>query len=411
MLLSRFEFFIANRYLRAKRKQAAISVITVISIAGVAAGVMALVVALAVTNGFRTSLQESLLSATAHINIRERESGPGIRDWQRLIPSLKTINHVRSADPSLYGPLLLAGPGPSMGAEIKGIDLESSGGLSDSIVHLEQGHLADLNSGDGRNILLGTKLAEKLGMKLNDNLTVIVHQGDVTPFGVHPRDYRFRVVGIFATGVFEIDNNWAYLSLKTAQQIFSIDDVINTIEIKLDDPERAAEVASAVQKQLPPELIATTWMDDNRQLRNAFKMDRWVALLTVGLILIVSGLNIFITLTMMVMEKNRDIAVLMSMGARREQIRNIFLFEGLLIGGVGTIIGLIVAYTLCAIASYFHWPRLDEELYLLSYVRFQPLWSDGVRIAAFSLLVSLIATLWPARAATRIAPVEALRYE
>jgi lipoprotein-releasing system permease protein len=411
MLLNRFEFFVANRYLRAKRKQAAISVITVISIAGVAAGVMALVIALAVTNGFRSSLQDGLLSATSHVSIRERESGPGLRDWQRMVPGLKGLAHVRSADPSLYGPLLLAGPDRSEGAEIKGIDIESSNGLSDSLVKLEQGHLTDLNKGDGRNIILGSKLAQKLGMKVDSVLTVISPQGDVTAFFVHPRDYRFRVVGIFSTGVFELDNNWAYMSLKSAQQVFSLEDVINTIEMKLDDPERAPEVAAEAQKLLPPELMATTWMDDNRQLRNAFKMDRVVAVLTVGLIQLVSGLNIFITLTMMVMEKNRDIAVMMSMGARREQIRNIFLCEGVLIGGLGTIIGLLLGYAVCAIASYFHWPRLDEELYLLSYVRFQPLWSDGLWIAGAALLVSLLATLLPARAATRIAPVEALRYE
>ena len=410
-MLNRFEFFVANRYLRAKRKQAAISVITVISILGVAAGVMALVVALAITNGFRTSLQESLLSATAHVSIRERESGPGIKDWQKLAPALRAIPHVKSADPSLYGPVLLAGPDRNQGTEIKGVVLENSAGLSDSLLHLEQGKFSDLKSGDGRNIILGSKLAQNLGMKLNSTITLISSQGEITPFGVHPRDYHFRVVGIFSTGVFDIDSNWAYMSMKMLQDVLSIEDVINTIEIKLDDPERADEVAAQVQRKLPNELKATTWMEDNHQLRSAFKMDRWVALMTVGLILIVSGLNIFITLTMMVMEKNRDIAVLMSMGARKEQIRNIFLFEGLLIGGVGTAIGLVLAYTICAIASYFHWPRLDEELYLLSYVRFQPLLSDGLWISGFSLLISLIATIWPARSATKIAPVEALRYE
>jgi lipoprotein-releasing system permease protein len=410
MLVNRFEFFVANRYLRAKRKQAAISVITVISILGVASGVMALVVALAITNGFRSALQEGLLNATAHITIREREAGPGIKDWQQILPKLKAIPHVRSAEPSLAAPLYLSGEHQDVAA-IRGIEVDRNGGLSDSLLRLDQGRLSDLNSGDGPNIILGSKLAQKLGMKMNGIVTVISPQGDVTPFFVHPRDYRFRVVGLFTTGVFEIDNSFGYVSLKVAQQVLSLDDVINAVELKLDDPERAPEAAVEVQKILPKELTAATWMEDNRQLRNAFKMDRWVALLTVGLILIVSGLNIFITLTMMVMEKNRDIAVLMSMGARREQIRNIFLVEGLLIGGVGTTFGLILGYSLCAIASYFHWPRLDEELYLLSYVRFLPLWSDGVWIAAFSLLVSLGATLWPARGATQIAPVEALRYE
>ena len=410
----RFEAFIANRYLRAKRKQTEISIITVISVLGVAAGVMALVIALAVTNGFRSTLQNNLLSATAHISVREKETGPrlGIRDWERLIPSLKALPHVNSADPGLYGPLFLAGDDRSVGVMVKGIDLDTSTGLSSAIVHLKEGKLGDLDNAKGYpGIVLGTRLAQQIGMKVDGVVSVISPQGDVTPLGARPAYYKFRVVGIFETGVYMLDDNWAYVSLKNAQRVFSLEDVINSIDVKLDDPDRAPEVAKAVTALLANDLEPKTWIEDNRNIYSALKMERIVSLLTVGLILLVSGLNIFTTLTMMVMEKNRDIAVLLAMGARREQIRNIFLCEGVLIGGVGTAFGLVLGYATCAIASYYHWPRLDEQIYELSYVHFDPIWYDGIWIAAAALLVALIATLWPARTATRIAPAEALRYE
>ena len=410
----RFEAFIANRYLRAKRKQTEISIITVISVLGVAAGVMALVIALAVTNGFRSTLQNNLLSATAHISVREKETGPrlGIRDWERLIPSLKALPHVKSADPGLYGPLFLAGDDRSVGVMVKGIDLDTSTGLSSAIVHLKEGKLGDLDNAKGYpGIVLGTRLAQQIGMKVDGVVSVISPQGDVTPLGARPAYYKFRVVGIFETGVYMLDDNWAYVSLKNAQRVFSLEDVINSIDVKLDDPDRAPEVAKAVTALLANDLEPKTWIEDNRNIYSALKMERIVSLLTVGLILLVSGLNIFTTLTMMVMEKNRDIAVLLAMGARREQIRNIFLCEGVLIGGVGTAFGLVLGYATCAIASYYHWPRLDEQIYELSYVHFDPIWYDGIWIAAAALLVALIATLWPARTATRIAPAEALRYE
>lgn len=414
MITRRFELFVANRYMRAKRKQTSISIITVISILGVAAGVMALVIALAVTNGFRSTLQDSLLSATAHISVRERETGPrlGIRDWELLIPALKALAHVKSADPGLYGPLFLAGDDRSVGVMIKGIDLATSSGLSDALVHLKEGRIAEIDSAKGgRGIVLGTRLAQQIGMKLDSVVSVISPQGDLTPLGARPAYYKFRVAGIFETGVYQLDESWAYMSLKNAQKVFSLEDVINSVDIKLDDPDRAPEVARAVGAMLPPDLEAKTWIDDNRNIHNALKMERIVTMLTVGLIQLVSGLNIFTTLTMMVMEKNRDIAVLLAMGARRKQIRNIFLCEGMLIGGVGTVIGLILGYLTCAVAGYYHWPQLDEQIYELSYVHFNPVWYDAIWISLAAMLVALIATWWPARTATRIAPAEALRYE
>jgi lipoprotein-releasing system permease protein len=407
-----FETFIANRYLRAKRRQTVISLVTVISVLGVAAGVMALVIALAINNGFRRTLQDTLLSATAHVAILEKQPGFGIQNWQELIPRLKKIPYVKSAAPGLYGGVFLSGPQQSQGAILKGILPNSESGLSDSLLHLKQGSLEGLKSTDGlRGIILGSRLAQSTGMMMNSVVTVTSPQGEITPFGPRPSFTKLRVVGILETGFADIDDKWAVTSLTTAQQLLSLEDVVNTIEIKLDDPDHAQAVADAAVGVIGDELAPTTWMEVNRQLRNALKMERVVTVITIGLIQLVAGLNILITLTMMVMEKNRDIAVLMSMGARKEQIRNIFLLEGLLIGGVGTVVGLVLGYVICFVAGHYQLIRLDQEVYAMSYVPFEPLWYDAIWIAGTALLVSVIATLYPARGATKIAPAEALRYE
>jgi lipoprotein-releasing system permease protein len=407
-----FETFVANRYLRAKRRQTVISLVTVISVLGVAAGVMALVVALAINNGFRRTLQDTLLAATAHVSVLEKQPGYGIKNWNELLPKLKQIPHVRTAAPGLYGGVFLSGPQQSQGAILKGVLPSTESGLTDSLLHLKRGSLDGLKSKDGlRGIVLGSRLAQSTGMLLDSVVTVMSPQGELTPFGPRPSFSKLRVVGIFETGFGDIDAQWALTSLETAQQLLSLEDVVNTIELKLDDPDRAVDAAKAASGLIGPELATTTWMEQNRQLRNALKMERVVTVITIGLIQLVAGLNILITLTMMVMEKNRDIAVLMSMGARKEQIRNIFLLEGLLIGAVGAILGLILGYAICYFAGTYKLVQLDAEVYALNYVPFEPLWYDGIWIAATALVVSLLATLYPAANATRVAPAETLRYE
>ena len=407
-----FEIFVANRYLRAKRRQTVISLVTVISVLGVAAGVMALVVALAINNGFRRTLQDTLLAATAHVSVLEKQPGFGIKNWKELLPKLKQIPHVRTAAPGLYGGVFLAGPQQSQGAILKGVLPSSDSGLTDSLLHLKQGSLEALQTKDGlKGIVLGSRLAQSTGMTLNSVVTVMSPQGELTPLGPRPSFARLRVVGIFETGFADIDAQWALTSLETAQLLLSLEDVVNTIEIKLDDPDHAEAVAAAAAKVIGNDLATTTWMEQNRQLRNALKMERVVTVITIGLIQLVAGLNILITLTMMVMEKNRDIAVLMSLGARREQIRNIFLLEGLLIGAVGAVVGLVAGYSICYFAQTYKLIQLDAEVYALSFVPFEPLWYDGIWIAATALAVSLLATFYPASNATRVAPADTLRYE
>jgi lipoprotein-releasing system permease protein len=405
-----FELFIASRYLRAKRKQAVISVITVISIAGVAAGVAALVIGIAINNGFRDTLQRSLLGATAHVMILEKDPDQGIANWAELDPKLRALPHVVSVAPNLYGTVLLAGPLQSGGAEIKGIPLDNP---PDMLKHLKQGSFERLKDTSGLpGIILGSKLAQSTGMLLNSVVNVISPRPEF--FGPEirfPAPFRFRVVGIFESGFYEVDSYFAFTSLNSSQVIFSEGNVVNSIELHLDDIYQAPEVARQAEKISGPTLVANTWMEQYHQILDALTTERKVTIVTISLIGIVAALNILITLIMMVMEKNRDIAVLMSMGATHRQIRRIFMLQGVLIGSVGTAIGLTLGYSLSLLADHYRWLRLDESVYSLSYVPFNPRWEDAIWIAIAAIFVSLIATLYPAKAATSIAPVEALRYE
>ncbi|HLK22931.1 MAG TPA: FtsX-like permease family protein [Bryobacteraceae bacterium] len=409
-----FELFVAMRYLRAKRKQTVISVITVISIIGVAAGVMALVIGIAINNGFRTTLQRSLLGATAHVMLLKKDPSQGISNWAELDPKLQQIPHVISVSPVLYGKVVLYGAlGVSQveGGQLKGIPPDAPG---DILRHLKEGSFDGLKNTAGLpGIILGTNLAQKTGALLNSVLTVVSPQEVMTPMGMHIQliPYKFRVIGIFESGFFDVDSFWAFTSLDSAQQIFNSGPVVNTIELRLDDIYQAQQVADAAEKIAGSSMGAKTWMEQFQQILGALNSEKVVTALTIGLIQLVAALNILITLIMMVVEKNRDIAVLMSMGAKRQQIRKIFVVEGLLIGVVGTLIGLVLGYSLSFLAGHYHWLRLNAEVYSLPYVPFSARWQDGIWIAATAIFVSFIATLYPARSATRIAPVEALRYE
>jgi lipoprotein-releasing system permease protein len=410
--MSRFEWLVALRYLRAKRKQTVISVITVISILGVAAGVTALIIALAINNGFQSTLQSSLLSATAHVSILERNPEFGIQNWEELIPRLRRIPHVISVTPGLYGQVALKGPLVGSGAVLKGIPLASGAPVPELLRHLKAGSLAGLNTDTSPYpIILGSRLAEQTGVVLHSPVSVISYQGQLTPLGVMPSLFRFRVVGIFESGLYDLDSAWAFTSLTAAQRVLDLNDVVNTIELRLNDIFQAPTVAREAEKITGVKLIATTWMDQNHSLLNALRLEKVVSVITVGLIELVAALNILVVLVMLVMEKHRDIAILISMGARRQQVQRIFVLQGLIIGGIGCAIGLIAGYSVAAIFNHYHWLKLDEQVYALSYVPFQNHWTDGIWVAALALATSFFATLHPSRNASRIAPAEALRYE
>jgi lipoprotein-releasing system permease protein len=402
-----FELFIARRYLRAKRKQVVISVITVISVIGVAAGVMAMVIALAINSGFSSTLQRNLLGATAHVMIQEKSQGEGILGWEQIASRLAKLPHVVNAGPGLYEPAYVTGPVRSTGVIVKGISLDS---LPEALKppQLKAGSVQNMGTDS---VVLGARLADSIGAVLNKQVDIMIPQGDLTPFGWRPVIKHFHVAGIFETGFYDVDSNWAYMTLAGAQKAFGLPDVVNSIDLRLDDIYKAPEVAAQAEKLIPPKLAALTWEEQNRPILNALRTERIVTVVTIGLIQIVAALNILIALVMMVMEKHRDIAIFMSMGCRASQIRRIFVFEGLLIGAVGTTIGLILGYTLCYFANTYRWIPLDEQVYSLAYVPFDARWTTGVWIAAAAMAVSILATLYPARSATRIAPVEALRYE
>ncbi len=410
---SRFELFIAARYLRARRKEAVISIITLISVVGVAAGVMALVVALGVNNGFRSTLQRNLLGAMAHIDVTPRQPGAGIENWRELSAQLSKVPHVVAVAPALYSEVFITAPLGSAGALLKGIDPDAEMRISESLKHLKAGSMDRLRDPDANppGILLGSRLVEQTGMVLNSNVDLVTPQGELTPFGVRPGIRRFKVAGIFETGFYEVDANWAYTSIPAEQHMLSIDDSVNRIEINVDNLDRAGVIAKEIEKIAGKEYTTTTWMEQNARLMSALNLERMVTIITIGLIEIVAALNILITLVMMVMEKYRDIAVLMSMGARPQQVRRIFMMQGVLIGIVGSVVGLALGYTLCYFGNKYHWVRLDETVYALSFVPLEPRWVDGIWIAAAAILVSFLATIYPARNATRIAPAEVLRYE
>ena len=408
-----FELFIAKRYLRAKRKQVVISVITVISIIGVAAGVMALVIGLAINTGFRSTLERNLLGLTAHVSILEKEAGVGIEGWEQLSSRLAQLPHVKSVSPALYEVGFLMGPLNGDGVSIKGISLAKGARVPEALLHLKAGSINALHNEEGERpgIILGYRLAERIGAVVGKQITLTIANGHITPFGTRPSNVSMRVAGVFESGFFEFDNSFGFMDLATMQKVFDVGDVLNSIELYLDDVDAAPQVAAAAEPLIGSKLAASTWQEQNRQLLGALKMERVVTVVSIGLIQIVAALNILIALVMMVMEKHRDIAILMSMGARAKQIRRIFVWEGAMIGAVGTVIGLTAGYTICYFADKYQWLRLDEQVYSISFVPFTTRWVDGVWIAGAAMTVSLIATLYPARSATRIAPVESLRYE
>jgi lipoprotein-releasing system permease protein len=408
----RFEWMVALRYLRAKRKQTVISVITVVSILGVAAGVAALIIALAINNGFQNTLQSSLLSATAHVSILEANPEFGITGWESLIPRLKKLPHVISVTPGLYGQIALKGPLVGSGAVLKGVPLGRNAATPELLLHLKEGSLESF-AGDhpSAGIVLGARLAEQAGVKLHSPVTIISFQGQLTPLGPMPSLFHFRVAGIFESGLYDLDSTWAFTTLSSAQRVLDLSDVVNSIELRLDDIFQATEVARLAGQVIGPKLLARTWMDQNHSLLNALKLERMVSLVTVALIELVAALNILVVLVMLVMEKQRDVAILMSMGARRQQIQRIFVLQGLIIGGLGCLIGLVCGFTATALFNHYRWLRLDEQVYAISYVPFESHWIDGIWVAALAIFTSFIATLHPSRSASRVAPAEALRYE
>jgi len=429
----RFELFVASRYLRAKRRQAVISVITGISIIGVAAGVASLIIALAINNGFRQDLQERLLGSTAHINLMRIEND-GIRDWRPLLDRLAKEPHVKAAAPALFEQVLISRGARARGGILKGVLPDYEKKVSELLQTVKFGSAEELepareptspttNSQSqmppdslGRiqqmpPVILGKDMADDLGATVGSVVLVTSPQGELTPFGLVPKYVRFRVVGIFKSGFYDYDTSWAFIRLADAQRLFGLGDVISVIEFKVDDIYQAGVIGKEIEHDAGKGFMATNWMEQNRQLFHALKLERIVTFITIGLIVMVAALNILISLIMMVMEKTRDIAVLMSLGTRRAQVRNVFIFQGVLIGVVGTAIGLLLGYVLSWIGGHYRLVSLSPEVYSIDYVPFAARALDGLVVGVVALAVSFVATIYPSWSASRILPAEALRYE
>jgi len=420
----RFELFVASRYLRAKRRQAVISVITAISIIGVAAGVASLIVALAINNGFRQDLQERLLGSTAHINLMRVEND-GIRDWRPLLHRLAKEPHVKAAAPALFEQVLISRGARARGGILKGVLPDYEKKVSELLQTVKFGSATDLEPAPDTSqitncksqitemppIILGKDMADELGATVGSVVLVTSPQGELTPFGLVPKYMRFCVAGIFKSGFYDYDTGWAFIRLADAQRLFGLGDVISVIEFKVDDIYQAGVIGKAIERDAGRGFMATNWMEQNRQLFHALKLERVVTFITIGLIVLVAALNILISLIMMVMEKTRDIAVLMSLGTRRAQVRNVFIFQGVLIGVVGTATGLLLGYLLSWMGGHYRLVTLSPEVYSIDYVPFAARALDGLVVAVVALAVSFVATIYPSWSASRILPAEALRYE
>jgi lipoprotein-releasing system permease protein len=448
----RFELFIASRYLRAKRRQAFIGIITGISIAGVAAGVASLVVALAINNGFRQDLQQRLLGSTSHISL-QRIADDGIKDWPPLMDRLSKQPHIVAAAPAIFEQVLISRGPRARGAVLKGMipryerrvgDLlnsvkeGSAAPLEDSTAQIEskpESKAADRSvrstpatsseaeespdslAGVARRqaamppIVLGKDMADNLGATVGSDVLVTSPQGELTPFGMVPKYNRFRVVGIFNSGFFDYDSYWAFARLSDAQQLFGLGNLISVLEFKVDDLDHADEISYRIEGAAGKGFMATNTLKQNSALFKALKTERVVTFITIGLIVFVAALNILISLIMMVMEKTKDIAVLMSMGTRKAQVRNVFIAQGVLIGIVGTVIGLAIGYAISYAGGHYHIISLSPEVYSIDYVPFAPRVSDGAIVALVAIGISFVATLYPSWSASRILPAEALRYE
>ncbi len=406
-----FEWYVARRYLRSPHRPAVLRLVTLFSIVGVAAGVATLVIALSMNTGFRETLQDRLLGVTAHISLTRPGSG-GIRDYEALATKLGALPGVRSVTPAVYQTVLMSFGGEARGVVTKGIDPVRERRSDEALQRIVAGELNFAADKEGiEALLIGKQLAEEWKLAPGDYVTLTSPQGRLTPFGLLPRSRRFHVAGVFDSGFYDYDQNWCFLTLAAAQNLSGGGELVNVLEFRLNLPDQAHSVAQQVSEAAGPGYAVTTWMEENRALFRALRMEKLVTAIFIGLITFVAGLNILVVLSMTVTDKSRDIAVLMSMGARREQIRKIFLWQGIIIGAVGTVAGLLVGYAFALVAGFYHLIPLDPQVYAVPYVPFHPGIMDGVWITLVAMAISLGATILPARAAAKLLPVEILRYE
>jgi lipoprotein-releasing system permease protein len=404
-----FELFVARRYLTARRKQAFISVITLISVVGIAIGVAALVIAIALITGFQGDVQDKILGATSHVMVSDL-GGRGLEGYEGMAEKIRSVPGVASVSPVVYSTVLITGIGESSGALVKGIDFERERSGSPWLGRLEAGEIPAAG-GAREGLLLGRELALRIGAQVGDAVQIVTASSTLSPIGLLPKRKTFEVAGIFNTGLYEFDSSTALIAIGVAQKLFGLEGRASYIQVKLTDIFAAPKIGERIKEILPPVVYITTWMDLNKSLFSALKLEKNIMFLTITLIVIVAALNIIATLILMVMEKTRDIGILMAIGATPQMINRVFFYQGALIGVIGTALGVALGLGWCALANAFELIKIPVDIYQISYVPFRMRPFDLAMIVGVTLLISFVSTLFPARRAAKVDPVVALKYE
>ncbi|HUA99531.1 MAG TPA: FtsX-like permease family protein [Terracidiphilus sp.] len=415
-----FELYVAARYLRAKRRQAVVGVVTAISVTGIAAGVAALIIALSITNGMEHDLLGKLVETSAQVQLLPVDANQGIRNWEPLIARLSKLPHVVAASPALWEQVLVGRGARDWGALVQGILPGDEAKVSALLSTATPGSMKSLaplpNSvstpaGQPPPIVLGKDLADTIGAAVGDRVLVMSPQGSLLPDGeMMPQWKWFRLSGTYRSGFYQYDSEMGLMRLRDAQEMFSEPNLITVINFKVDDPNKAPEIGREIEDAAGKGYMTTNWTEQDKPLFNALALEKIVTFIVIALIVMVAALNILIALTMMVMEKTRDIAVMMSFGVQPGQVRRIFLMQGFLISVVGTLLGLLLGYLGAWAGSHYHIP-LSPDVYSIDTLPFATRPLDGVIVSVVSIGISLLATLYPSSAAARILPAEALRYE
>lgn len=405
-----FEWFVSLRYLRAKRKQKFISLISVISVLGVAVGVLALIVVLSVYTGFTEGLRDQIIGVNAHALVQR--IGGVITRPEDVIKQIHTVQGVEASTPYIYGQALISSGRSSTGVVLRGIDPETAGRVITIDREMQSGSLKELKSETGLpSIILGVELARQLRVSTGDKIRLISPNGPLSPLGILPKVRTCRIAGLFETGMFEYDSTMGFVNLETARILTGLDRGVHGIEVRVDNVEQADRVAGAIQDRLGPGFSVRDWMQINRNLFAALKLEKVGIFIALDLIILVAALNIISALVMVVMEKKRDIAILKSMGATTGSIMRIFFYQGMVIGISGTLLGVLGGLGLCALLKKYPIIELPRNVYPMSTMPIKVVPTDVTIIAVSAFLITLGATLYPSWKASRVKPAEALSYE
>ena len=413
-----YELFIALRYLRAKRKQVMISVITFIAIAAVSMGVASLIVVLAMMTGFRQEFQAKILSGTAHLNLTLKERQP-IENYRSLVQRLNALPHIRAASATLYQRVLIQGQKDTEGAILKGVDVNAPRDANEVFQFTVEGDPQSLSTAEidpetGAKIdriIVGRGLARTVGLKIGDIATIISPQGHLTPVGLAPRYRDFKVAGLFQSGLSDYDETWAYLSLEAAQRLSGADDVAEIIQMKVDDVDAVKQIGAQVISAVGDDYEVQDWQQLNAPIYSALSYEKYLTGVALLIVIGIAALNIITVLIMIVMEKHKDIAILKAMGATNHGVMYLFMAQGVVIGAVGIIIGVVIGWGFCYLANGHQWIRLPAGAYALDYLPFHATLPDIVIVVVVTIAISFLSTIFPSLSAARLNPVEALRYE